>query len=97
MHTKVIRGDWASGWQLTQMGQEKRSSYPYSQTFWKFIVFKINVFILKFLNNVMYLFMAMLNSGRSEGFSLAVSGRGYSLAAVCRLLVVAASLVEHGL
>ena len=36
----------------------------------------------------MCLFMAMLNSCCSEGFSVVVSGRGYSLAAVWRLLLL---------
>ena len=46
----------------------------------------------------MYLFMAMLNSCCSEGFSLVVFGRGCSLGVACWLLTVVASLVmEHGL
>ena len=82
---------------LLSNGSGKKFFVPYSQTFFKFIVFRINVFILNFKNNVMYLFMATLNSCCSEGFSLVVFGRGCSLGAACRLLTVVASLVEHGL
>ena len=46
----------------------------------------------------MYLFLTVLGLCCCVSFSLDAESRGYSLAAVCRLLTVAASLVEeHGL
>ena len=44
-----------------------------------------------------YLFLAMVGLHCSAGFSLAAASEGYSVVAVCRLLIVVASLVaEHG-
>ena len=45
----------------------------------------------------MYLFMAMLNSCCSEGFSLVVFGRDSSLVAVPRLAAAASLAEEHRL
>ena len=39
----------------------------------------------------------MLGLHCCSGFSLVAVSRSYSLAAVCRLLIAVASLVEHGL
>ena len=44
-----------------------------------------------------YLFLAVLHFCCCAGFSLVAVGRGYSLVAVCRLLVVVTSFVEYGL
>ena len=53
---------------------------------------------LLFLKLFMYLFSAVLGLGCCEGSSLVVGSRGYSLGAVHRLVIAAASLVgEHGL
>ena len=47
---------------------------------------------------VMYSFLAVPGLPQCLGISLIVESRGYSLAAVCELLITAASLVvEHGL
>ena len=45
----------------------------------------------------MYLFWLCWVFVAVHGLSLVVASRGYSLAAVCGLLIVVASLVEHGL
>ena len=48
--------------------------------------------------NFIYLFLAVLGLYCSVAFSLVAESGGYSLVAVCRLLIVMASLVgEHGL
>ena len=46
---------------------------------------------------ITYLFLAVLGLRCRTGFSLVVVSGGYSLAVVCRLLLVAASLVKQGL
>ena len=47
-------------------------------------------------SDVIYLFLAFLGPCCCSGFSLVVASRGYSLAAVGRLLIVVSSLaVEH--
>ena len=49
-------------------------------------------------NNCIYLFLAVLSLGCCAGFSLVVESGGYSLVAVCGLLILVASLVaEHRL
>ena len=46
----------------------------------------------------LFIFMAALGFVVTHGLSLALGSRGYSPVAVCRLLIVGASLaVEHGL
>ena len=51
-----------------------------------------------FLNNFIYLFLAVLDVRCYTGFSVVVESRGYSLVAVLGLLIVVASLVtEHRL
>ena len=51
-----------------------------------------------FLNNYIYLFLAVLGLRCCGGFSLVAASASYSLVAVCRLLIVVASLVaEHRL
>ena len=50
------------------------------------------------LHNFIYLFMAVLSLCCYVGFALVAASGGYSLAVVCRLLIVVASLVvEHRL
>ena len=44
-------------------------------------------------NNFIYLFLAVLSLRCCSGFSLVVEGAGYSLVAVCRLLIMVASVV----
>ena len=44
-----------------------------------------------------FLYLAVLGLRCRTGFSLVVVSGGYSLAVVCRLLLVAASLVKQGL
>ena len=43
------------------------------------------------------LFLAVLGLGCFKGFYLVAASRGYSLVAVCRLLIAVASPVEHRL
>ena len=51
-----------------------------------------------FLNNFIYVVLAVLGLHCYEGFHLVAASGGYSLVAVRRLLTAAASLVaEHGL
>ena len=51
-----------------------------------------------FLYNFIYIFFGCAGLHCSTGFSLAMVSGGYSLALVCRLLIVVAFLVaEHGL
>ena len=45
----------------------------------------------------MYLFLAVLDFHCYMGFSLVAASRDYCMVAVCRLLIVVASLVEHRL
>ena len=44
-----------------------------------------------------YFFLVCAGFSSLHGLSLVVAGRGSSLVAVCRLLIVLASLVERGL
>ena len=46
---------------------------------------------------LIYLFLAVLGLHCCRGFSLTVESGGYSLVVAHRLLIVVASLVEHGL
>ena len=52
-----------------------------------------------FLNIYLFFFYlwAILGLGCCVGFCLVVASRGYSLAAVCGLLIAVVSLVKHGL
>ena len=51
-----------------------------------------------FFLSFVYLFLAVLGLHCSAGFSLVVASGGYSLVAVCGLLIAVASLIaEHGL
>ena len=50
-----------------------------------------------FLNNFIYLILAVLGLCRCAGFSLVIASRGYSPVAVPRLLAVVASLVVYRL
>ena len=52
----------------------------------------------KYFKNIMYLFLTVLSLCCCMGFSLVVASGGYSLVAVCGLLIVGPSFVsEHGL
>ena len=54
--------------------------------------FKVGVCLYNFI----YLFLAVLGLRCCRGFCLVVASESYSLGAVCRLLIVVASLVaEH--
>ena len=56
-----------------------------------------NVYLLSFIYIYIYLWLRWVFVP-SHGLSLVVASRGYSLVAVCRLLIAVASLVaEHGL
>ena len=50
-------------------------------------------FISMWLLEITYLLLAVLGLCYCRGFSRAAASRGYSLAVVCRLLIVAASLL----
>ena len=60
-----------------------------------FFPFFIRMFY--FFNNCIYLFLAVLGLLGCLGFSLAVEISSSSLAAVCRLLIMVASLADHRL
>ena len=55
-------------------------------------------FFFFFFLSFVYLFLVVLGLHCSAGFSLVVASGGYSLVAVCGLLIAVASLIaEHGL
>ena len=58
----------------------------------------VHLFLFIFLNNCIYLFLAVLGLCCCEGLSLVAESGGYSLVAECRLLFAGAPLVaEHRL
>ena len=58
----------------------------------------MNSVLITYVHDFVYLLLAVLGLCCCAGLSLVVASGGYSLAAVCRLLIAVASLlVEHRL
>ena len=63
-----------------------------------FFFFLLQTAFFFFFLSFVYLFLVVLGLHCSAGFSLVVASGGYSLVAVCGLLIAVASLIaEHGL